>query len=882
MFAFRNLLSLLNQEAPLRFYSSHPEKRSRGIETDGPVKRGGSYSLASKLAEYKSIKDALENTPLGARPVLSGRSRKYLKPSGAKREGIIGPLKEIPGFEIKTIHASELELTPVAKPQPPVPSLSYGLERVLFNPGVYHLRDPRSRVFNFDPYLQSIMPVSEFDFTALKQYITSSKDDALLSTAKEEKKKYTGSTSSMTSALSHFHYLLSQWREINTGTLSQNFPVEFKTFTQLQRAPSAVFLKWKDGTYAIDADKEFDTANILSMLGKSMEKLLTLPTEEFEKYRKQNSDQITEEVRNETESFNYTTIGDFLLRSQLDAYDSRLPGTGMFDLKTRAVVSIRMDTSMYEHGSGYEIRKRYGEWESFEREYYDMIRSAFLKYSLQVRMGRMDGIFVAFHNTERIFGFQYISLPEMDYALHGTEDTTIGDSEFKLSLELLNKVLDRATAKYPEKSLRLHFETRNVQTPFMYIFAEPVEEEQIQEIQESSKAVVEEFERRVLGLHKTEEEEKKAEWDSLRAKVEASIERDELDIQELRSIAETVIEDSEIFGSDSVSVEEKEKLISELLESADFGENEEAGHMEGVDRGNFGEDGIDGASAASEGEDVDEEEVDIAEEDEELDNDSNGPEQADAEDTLEQISTNEASELQEVRRSRNLVDLESTETVEEELQNKASEDADNIEDGDSVGTDNTELIEEEFVADEIAEEDETPDSTDVEEPTATEAEDVTEEVPSAEEENTLAGQEISSTEPPTSPPENLPEVLAMTLTIRNKVNGKYVDRPKYLGLGDKWTVEYSLTDVAPERTRTLYDACKRRRASALSNARQKENNAWNNRYLEKLRRLSQKGREWRESQDEIDETEPLKVLDVRDGKKLDKKRTGVWSEEKEE
>ena len=44
------------------------------------------------------------------------------------------------------------------------------------------------------------------------------------------------------------------------------------------------------------------------------------------------------------------------------------------------------------------------------RRFYDMTRSAFLKYSMQVRIGNMDGIFVAYHNTARIFGFQYISL----------------------------------------------------------------------------------------------------------------------------------------------------------------------------------------------------------------------------------------------------------------------------------------------------------------------------------------------------------------------------------------------------------------------------------------------------------------------------------------
>ena len=294
------------------------------------------------------------------------------------------------------------------------------------------------------------MPIAEFDFNALKEYVTSSKDRTLNDIRKTQQKRYSGSTSSMTAVLAHFHFLLSQWREINTATLSKAFPDHgLLSFTQLQRSPSAIFLKYEDGAYAIDADKEFDSANVLSMLGKSMEKLLTLNTEDFERYRKSNPGKVSEEESKSPESFHYSTLGDFLMRSQLDAHDDRLPGTGMFDLKTRAVVSIRMDVGDYENYTGYEIKSRLGEYESYEREYYDMIRAAFLKYSMQVRMGRMDGIFVAFHNVERIFGFQYISLPEMDSTIHGSSNTATGDKEFVLSLGLLNKVLNKATAKFP-------------------------------------------------------------------------------------------------------------------------------------------------------------------------------------------------------------------------------------------------------------------------------------------------------------------------------------------------------------------------------------------------------------------------------------------------
>lgn len=120
-----------------------------------------------------------------------------------------------------------------------------------------------------------------------------------------------------------------------------------------------MFLHYKDGVYAIDADKEFDSANILMNLGKSMEKQLTVPKEQFERYRRSAPNKITQEEENAIpESYHYSTLSDFVMRSQLDAYDPRLPGSGMFDLKTRAVVSIRMSVQDYEQGLGYEIRNR--------------------------------------------------------------------------------------------------------------------------------------------------------------------------------------------------------------------------------------------------------------------------------------------------------------------------------------------------------------------------------------------------------------------------------------------------------------------------------------------------------------------------------------------
>ena len=412
--------------------------------------------------------------------------------------------------DIVSVDPSNLVITPIKIPQPPVPGLEYGLDRVLFNPGVYQLQDPHSRVYNFDPYLQKIMPVVEFDYNALKEYKTSSQDSALSALAKEHGKRYIGSTSSMTSTLGHFHYLLSNFRPLNLAMLSRGFPDKQDSFTQINRAPNAIFLRYKgDGTYAIDADKEFDGANVLMMLGKSMEKLLTLSTSDYERYKKGNSHLVPEEERTAPESFEYTSMGDFLMRSQLDAHDSRLPGTGMFDLKTRAVVSVRMNADDFQPMTGYEIHTLQGRFESYEREYYDMIRSTMLKYMLQVRMGRMDGIFVAYHNVERIFGFQYIPLKEMDRALHGQSDVCLGNQEFKISLEMMNKVLDKATAKFPGQSLRFHFEavqqevgSDTAPATVMWIYAEPMAEDDIDRIQSIPRAKVAEFERTMMGIDK--------------------------------------------------------------------------------------------------------------------------------------------------------------------------------------------------------------------------------------------------------------------------------------------------------------------------------------------------------------------------------------------
>ncbi|KAK3351342.1 mitochondrial protein Pet127-domain-containing protein [Neurospora tetraspora] len=848
---------------------TEPKSLIRRHPTDGKLKHPG--VLAKVTAAAAAATSTPDTSAATTKQQTKGASA---EPKARSPEDLQWPP---PGrkLHVRRVDPDLIRMVPVHKEQPPVPGLSYGLDRALFNPGVYHMQDPRSRVWNFDPYLARIMPIQEFDFNALKQYITSSKDTTLIDIAREANKKYTGSTSSMTSTLAHFHYLLSSWRPITTGMMSQSFRADSTNFTRIMRAPSAAFLHWKDGVYAIDADKEFDTANILSMLGKSMEKLLTLPKEDFEKYRKTKSHQLTEEERDSPESYHYTKLGDFMMRSQLDAYDPRIPGTGMFDLKTRAVISIRMDAKGFQKGLGYEIRHRNGNWESFEREYFDMIRSAFLKYSLQVRMGRMDGIFVAFHNTQRIFGFQYIPLTDMDYSLHGTRDTNLGNKEFKLSLHLLNKILNRATAKWPEQSLRLHIETRPTDPPLMYIFAKPVTPDEIEKIQGANKKIIEKFERDMMGLEpKGEKEEGVADektteeaveeateesvgepeareevttadvWEDMVVKVEEALENEEHGVTSVREAIEQALRSSGLL--EASAPEEARRYLDELLEA-----------LTSAESGKADESAADSLAEESES-------VTAAEETTDTKTEAGQAAETEEEPTLKDLVLRLASQVKadrsEVAKGEAEDDVSAAAADDSKLRKFETILSELI----SKSRDTTE-------AGEITEGEQPTTATDASASATTKSQNPEDELASLDETVHTKTNDNSIL------PETKPELLGMILTIRNKVNGEYVERPEHLRRTDKWEVEYSLEDMPTLRAETIYKMVIQRRSKTL-NDQEDRDKAWYEMFQGALDKYTRKGRLHRQKEIELGKTRPVHVYGM--DKPLDWE--SVFGEGKEE
>lgn len=107
----------------------------------------------------------------------------------------------------------------------------------------------------------------------------------------------------------------------------------------------------------------------------------------------------------------------------------------VFEIKTRATAPQRYDVKNIKDYLDYEITQREGLHSSYEREFFDLVRSLLIKYFFQIKMGRMDGAFIAYHNTEEIFAFEYITLKEIEKRLLGSE--FFGDLVLKMCANLL-------------------------------------------------------------------------------------------------------------------------------------------------------------------------------------------------------------------------------------------------------------------------------------------------------------------------------------------------------------------------------------------------------------------------------------------------------------
>lgn len=378
------------------------------------------------------------------------------------------------------------------------PKLSFNMDAIVKKPGIYQLDEFIKAFSAYDSNIEYKMRLiknlptpDQIDFLGLDTYMTPSEDKTLHDLAKKNKKIIVSSTSGISGALTHFFYKLTNFKSPHFYGLSEELKFMPYNFMLFQRKPTFCEIKYNDGIYSISSMKQFESENefILLKMGKYMEKLLTctdkefienyMINEDFKNYNKSESKDYSDKLQDyydnnnsnkdkdkkiclqlsniDDEFYNYITFDKILLRSQIDCssdiYDPITKSNKriLFEIKTRAVSPIRYDVHNYIDYIDYEVNKLKGLENSYEREFYDLIRGGFLKYLFQMKIGRMDGAFIAYHNTQSIFGFEYVKLEDIEKRIFG--NCLLADLIFKACLKLLQESFLEILNNYKNKKL---------------------------------------------------------------------------------------------------------------------------------------------------------------------------------------------------------------------------------------------------------------------------------------------------------------------------------------------------------------------------------------------------------------------------------------------
>lgn len=360
----------------------------------------------------------------------------------------------------------------------------------------------------------------------------------------------------------------------------------------------------------------------------------------------------------------------------------------------------------------------------------------------------------------------------------------------------------------------------------MYIIAEPVTEEQVQQIQSRNKSKIKEFERSILGLHKpTDEgvptaksvEEDTSDWKDIHAKVEEELSRDELSSEptgtqssETATIGVVLNDDGSEGPPDGASLPDSGTLLAQSSPD-ERSEHSAVATVDDLD------------------EEVDDEEEDNADEDNEVDAEEQSEEEGQEEGKTEGVGEgNEENTTSGTLQVEDLVHDPSEGDVAEKAVGEFAA-------GETPSTEDTSKVSNSEGAQEASDVVQAGSPSDV-----------------AEKGKKHADGKAVNTSP----------LLAMTLTVRNKVNGKFIDRPQHLDRFDKWTVEYSLAEISSvARAWSLYGACQNRRKKKLDDDDVNEEDVAKNYYLRRIREKSEQGRRWRQQQDRIESKTAAVVLD---------------------
>jgi hypothetical protein len=386
-----------------------------------------------------------------------------------------------------TIHPTLKTILPTHSEARKIPRLTPALRSVLKQQGPVTMGqlDQDTPFISPDAFQPLISPTEDINWATIPEFTPSSRDPKLFRLTQHHGALFSGSTSSVSSLLTQITLSLSGTHKIAGDDFSSWFQDAPLTITRASRKPSVNILRKRSpaiaSTYAkqptgpVEPAEPVETTTntdkqvvwsidavptsspkdnqVMMDLGHTLERHLTHDWDDFSRkfmLQKDTRGQIlpTQLSLNDVpgpEGHAFLKSGKLLLRSQLDCIDPDAPAhSKVFDLKTRSVLPIRFNPRSYEQLRDYKVNSIKGLYNSFEREYFDMARSAFPKWSNQCRIGSMGGVFVAYHNTEEMFGFEYIPLEKMDKVLHGS--TLKASFLFRHSVAMLESIISRITA----------------------------------------------------------------------------------------------------------------------------------------------------------------------------------------------------------------------------------------------------------------------------------------------------------------------------------------------------------------------------------------------------------------------------------------------------
>jgi len=329
----------------------------------------------------------------------------------------------------------------------PIPCLCNGLEYVVKTRGLI-TRDTLGSIVKQDvsDFYKDLPQPEEIDSEIIGEYKPPSKDELLLSIGKKHKSQYLLATSTSIPIMSHIDYFITGFRSPLFNRLSYEYTNEPLRYIISLRKPTTSFatvVSSEPLMIAIDSDEGFlEASNLIFLkMGGYIEHMITQNQQDFNrKFLLKNKPYRlpTDKARPEYHSF--LKAGKMVLRSQIDAgiMDNKI--IKKIEVKTRAITPQRYDAINYDQYFDYKLFKDIGLYESYEREYYDLIRGSFNKYLHQMTIGGMAGVIVAYHNTKEVFGFEYFDRWHLEKRVYGSQE--FAGVCFRAELALMQEVFD--------------------------------------------------------------------------------------------------------------------------------------------------------------------------------------------------------------------------------------------------------------------------------------------------------------------------------------------------------------------------------------------------------------------------------------------------------